>query len=568
MPWTIYRYILKELLKLMALSALVLVTLISFAAAIKPMSDGLLGAGAMLKFVGYSAPTMLGFVLPFAGAFASTLVFIRMAADNEVLACSASGISYAKVLAPVAALGLVLTMGLFYLSNFVVPGFYRAAAETLESDLMTVLVTQLNQNRPFTEIDGFVLYADSAVQLPVPSWDPDAAKYIPLAGNATKYIKLTGAAVGELDAQGIVQTDSTAREANILLFQGDTGSFVTIKLLQAMRYEAETGDLFYNESLEIGPWPLSNPFGDSPKFQSWPQLRELYRNPEGFGDVHEAKVQLAREVAVAELRISIREQMKIDRGKVGVVLSGYRQGYRITSPSVRTLRGTLVLKSTPGQPIIIEYPVNSVKHPYDGPVQRRIEAMSGRITIKPPDQRQPGLKPSALIELTEVRIFKVPSTVPTTETLTHILTPMSWQTPVIDPDLKDKPISELMAAAEHHFARSKNVDDARDSLDTSILKLRRKIISQLHERAASAITCLILLVFGSILAIHLKGQMPLVVFFWSFLLAIVSIIIIHTGQNLAIAKQATVISGLAILWTGNIGLTLTTFIVYRRVARN
>lgn len=168
MPWTIYRYILRELIKLMALSAVVMVTMISFAAAIKPMSEGLLGAGSMLKFVGYSSPTMLSFVLPFAGAFASTFIFIRMASDNEILACSASGMSYARILAPVAALGLCLTMGLFYLSNFVVPGFYRAAAETLESDLMTVLVNQLNQNRPFTEIDGYVLYADNATQMPAP----------------------------------------------------------------------------------------------------------------------------------------------------------------------------------------------------------------------------------------------------------------------------------------------------------------------------------------------------------------------------------------------------------------
>jgi lipopolysaccharide export system permease protein len=558
MPWTIYRYILKELLKLMALASLVLVTMISFAAAIKPMSDGLLGAGAMLKFVGYSAPTMLGFVLPFAGAFASTLVFIRMAADNEVLACSASGISYAKVLAPVAALGLVLTMGLFYLSNFVVPSFYRAAAETLESDMMTVLVTQLNQNRPFTEIDGYVLYADSAVQLPVP----------PNTRGATKYIKLTGVAVGELDEQDRVRADSTAKEANILLYQGPEGSFVTLKLLEAMRYQPDIGELEYSKSLPIGPIQMPSPFGDDPKFLSWPQLRKLYQDPDRFADVREAKIELAREVAVAELRTSIRKQMKIDRGQAGVVLSGYRQSYRITSPTVRTVRGVIILKSAPGKPITVQYPVNSVKHPYQGPVLRRIEAISGRIAIDPPNQGQPGIEPKASIELAEIRMFKMPGTEPITEKLTDTLPPMGWQTPVIDPQIKGKPIGELMAVASHHFTRSKNVDYARESLDKSIQKLNRKIISQLHERAASAITCLILLVFGSILAIHLKGQMPLVVFFWSFLLAVVSIIVIHTGQNLAVTQRASVVSGLAILWAGNIGLALITFMVYRQVARN
>jgi lipopolysaccharide export system permease protein len=556
MPWTIYRYILRELLKLMVLSALVLLTMISFAAAIKPMSDGLLGAGAMLKFVGYSAPTMLGFVLPFAGAFASTLVFIRMASDNEVLACSASGISYAKVLAPVAALGLVLTMGLFYLSNFVVPGFYRAAAETLESDLMTVLVTQLNQNRPFTEIDGYVLYADSAVQMPAP----------PRTG-AVKYIKLTGAAVGELDKQDRVTADSTAKVANILLFQGERGSYVTLKLLEAMRNQPDIGELEYFKSLPIGPWPLPSPFGDDPKFLSWPQLRRLDKEPERFGDVLEAKIALAREVAVAELRTSIRQRLKASQGQRGVVLSGSSQGYRVTSPSVRTVNGALLLRARPGRPITIEYPVDTDKHPYDGPIQRRIQAASGTITIKP-GQRE--IEPTASIKLSEVRVFKVPGSSPTTEKLTHTLPPMVWPTPVTVgmQQIKDMPIGDLHAMASRHYSRSRNVDEARRGLDRNIQKLGRKIISQLHERAASAITCLMLLVFGSVLAIHLKGQLPLVVFFWSFLLAVVSIIVIHTGQNLAVTGRASVGSGLTVLWAGNAGMALAILLVYRRLARN
>lgn len=566
MPWTIYRYILKELLKLMAISSLVLVTMISFAAAIKPLSEGLLGAGAMLKFVGYSAPTMLGFVLPFAGAFSSTLVFIRMASDNEVLACSASGISYAKVLAPVAALGLVLTMGLFYLSNFVVPGFYRAAAETLEQDMMSVLVTQLNQNRPFTEIDGYVIYADSAKQYDAPSADELDLPQGTLG--PSKYIKLEGVAVGMLDEQDIVRADSTAKEANILLFQGPEGSYVTLKLLEVMRFQPDVGELEYSSSLPIGPWPLDNPFGDDPKFLSWPQLRQLYQQPDRFGSVQEAKMDLASEIAVAELRTSIRQQMKEDDGHTGVVLSGSRQGYRIVSPSVRTVRGAIVMKSIPGRPITVEYPVGTAQHPYDGPVLRRIEAVSGRIAIHSPEDWQPGIEPTASIELAEVKVFKLPGAEPITEKLSDTLPPMIWQSPVIDPQIEDKSIEELLNVAGQHLTLSKNVSRAKGSLDTSLRKLGRKIIAQLHERAASAITCLILLVFGAVLAIHLKGQMPLVVFFWSFLLAVVSIIVINTGQTLAIAKQSTVVSGLAVLWAGNIGLALITFMVYRKLARN
>ena len=94
MPWTLYWYILRDLLKLLALATAVLVLVISAAVAIKPLSDGLLGPVALVKFILYTMPTTLQFALPFGAAFASTIVFNRMAADNEIVACSASGMSY------------------------------------------------------------------------------------------------------------------------------------------------------------------------------------------------------------------------------------------------------------------------------------------------------------------------------------------------------------------------------------------------------------------------------------------------------------------------------------------
>jgi lipopolysaccharide export LptBFGC system permease protein LptF len=139
---------------------------------------------------------------------------------------------------------------------------------------------------------------------------------------------------------------------------------------------------------------------------------------------------------------------------------------------------------------------------------------------------------------------------------------------LIADDIESQPLSALQSAASIHYGKSRNVDNAGKDLDRNILKLGRKIISQLHERAASALTCLMLLVFGAVLAMHLKGHMPLVVFFWSFMLAIVSIIIINTGQNLASSTKVTVSAGLTVLWAGNAGMALAILIVYRRLARN
>ena len=110
MPWTLYRHILKDLTKLLTMSLLVLVLVIAVAVAIRPLTKGQLSALTLIKFIGLSAPTILDIALPFASAFASTLVFHRMISDNEIIACRASGMSFRMIFAPVAFLGLLLTV--------------------------------------------------------------------------------------------------------------------------------------------------------------------------------------------------------------------------------------------------------------------------------------------------------------------------------------------------------------------------------------------------------------------------------------------------------------------------
>ena len=210
MPWTIYRYIFKDLLKLLVTATLVLVLVISFAAAIKPLSEGLLGPKALLKYVLFLAPTMLSFILPFAAALSSTLVFSRIVEDNELVVCRASGIGYRMILLPVIFLGLMLTLSLFFLSNWVVPSYYRHAALMLEKDMMQVIVSQVEQMRPVT-LGNIVLYADAVD-------DSHAAPVIP--GDSvqpSKLIRLRGVAVVATSSLAIDTSVPTQVRCPVLL---------------------------------------------------------------------------------------------------------------------------------------------------------------------------------------------------------------------------------------------------------------------------------------------------------------------------------------------------------------
>ncbi|MHC4181408.1 MAG: hypothetical protein ACYSWU_28245, partial [Planctomycetota bacterium] len=72
MPWLLYRYLLGELLRVFALCAAVLVLVIAFGAAIKPLAgDDLIGPLQTAKYIMLAAVPMLQFALPFAAGFAA-----------------------------------------------------------------------------------------------------------------------------------------------------------------------------------------------------------------------------------------------------------------------------------------------------------------------------------------------------------------------------------------------------------------------------------------------------------------------------------------------------------------
>lgn len=557
MPWTIYRYILWDLVKLLVISAAVLVMVVSFAAAIKPLSDGLLTAGSLLKFVGYTSPTMLAFVLPFAGAFASTIVFLRLSSDNEVTAMSASGLSYASILTPVFVLGLALTLGLFYLSNFVIPGFYRAAAQTLEDDLMSVLVSNLNQDRPF-DMDDYVLHADTATRRPL---SPREIASYDTPVPPSQLIELTGVAVGQLDAAGRIHGDATARRANVVVFRGDRQSWINILLLDVMQYDAVRGQLFSSPRVSLGPIELPSPLRDQPEFLSWERLRELPEAPERYGDIRELKRALADEVAAEQLRLLVAAVLRRPGEAGGVVLLGQRDAerYILSAPIVEREGGELRLSAGEGRPVV-------VKALLSGRVSRRFEAAGAALRV---ERSRGAAEPSILIELHETRVYHAGAEQPSTEQEVLPMPRMRWPEPVLSIDVDDFNAFELYRfSQEPPYGESRAVSSAANRLWEQIIKLGHKVKGHLHQRAASAVACLLVLMLGAVLSMKLKGQMPLVVYFWSFALAIITVIIIYTGTNLAGNSDFPLAMGLAILWSGNVALAIVIGVTYCRLARN
>src|SRR6187549_2834261 len=94
MSRTLFKYIFRDLLKIFFLTSGVLAGIMSFGGLLRPLTEHGLDASQAAKMLSYFMPAMSTYSLPVAALFATTMVYGRLAADNELTACRAAGISF------------------------------------------------------------------------------------------------------------------------------------------------------------------------------------------------------------------------------------------------------------------------------------------------------------------------------------------------------------------------------------------------------------------------------------------------------------------------------------------
>ena len=166
-PWTLWRHVAWEVVRVFLVTTGVIVTVIAFGAAAKPLADNSIGADTILRYVALAMVPMLQFAIPFAAGFASTLVLHRFTSDNEVTAMSACGMSYRRILAPVGIIGGGLCAVMLVLVAFVVPHFWTRMKELATADATQMLVASVNRGEALSA-DRMMIYADAAREA-----DPD-----------------------------------------------------------------------------------------------------------------------------------------------------------------------------------------------------------------------------------------------------------------------------------------------------------------------------------------------------------------------------------------------------------
>src|SRR3954463_7996545 len=91
--FTLSRYIFVDLLRIFLMASGTLAGIMSFGALLRPLTQHGLDASQIGKILSYFQPAMKTYSLPNAALFATTIVYGRVSADNELTACRACGIS-------------------------------------------------------------------------------------------------------------------------------------------------------------------------------------------------------------------------------------------------------------------------------------------------------------------------------------------------------------------------------------------------------------------------------------------------------------------------------------------
>src|SRR5205823_6513999 len=145
MSRTLFFYIFKDLLRIFMLTSGALAGIMSFGGLLRPLTEHGLDAGQAAKMLSYFMPAMTTYSLPIAALFATTVVYGRLAADNELVACRAAGISFVSIGLPAVVLGLTVALVSLLFLCFIVPVFTLKVEKVIYSNLAQLISNQIER---------------------------------------------------------------------------------------------------------------------------------------------------------------------------------------------------------------------------------------------------------------------------------------------------------------------------------------------------------------------------------------------------------------------------------------
>jgi lipopolysaccharide export LptBFGC system permease protein LptF len=550
MMGTLHGYVLRELLKAFALTLTALTVLFTMGGGMYNVVryEGI-SAGHVINFMPVLIPMAITMTMPIAAVFAAALVYGRLAADNELLACRAAGINIHRMFRSALLLSIFVALFTFIMGNFVLPSAVVQLQDFARTNIRDLVAQQLQgkgfAHRGKSGEDRYTLTAERVQGVTEAALAEKGFE----TGPGLQHLLITNPTLLHLDRNGDLVRFAVARYGLCIFDARPDDMRFTLVVRDAQDYEMGKQAVTIAHQ-QIGPIPLPLP----PFFRlAVADLRDLiryraapWRVPPLALEVQHLRVHLGRYLFYRFLERQIG-------GDAPVVLTDdFGRTYRLTAARGRVDGGALELRDArvaviaerTGRTTVYEAPRLLVKAggvtPDELLIEMRLERTEG-VPVLEYNPRAGDDAPPREKDALSLEGARVPETV---------LAELGEYPPEVVLDAEaDLPGGALFA-------------DRRESLRKTAGHWERKIDATMHARLGYICSALLTVLMGAALGVVFRGARVLSAIALSMIPFFCVGVLIMLGNQLT--KEApTHQIGPLVIWGGLAALLLVDAAILR-----
>jgi lipopolysaccharide export LptBFGC system permease protein LptF len=579
MSRTLFWYVFKDLVRVFVLASVALAAIMSFGGLLRPLTEHGLDAQQVTRILGYFMPAMQTYSLPVAALFATTMVYGRLAADNELIACRAAGIGYWPIWLPAVVLGLIVAIISLVFLCFVVPIFSLKVEKVIYSNLAALVQNQIEREHRIT-LEGtdtpLTIFAQQAFVLPAPE-DRPKDQVVQLVGPLiVTYEHQTDKAINPLDRRPTPPEDfSMASRATAYIRQDpDTGEVrMTAVLTDGTKFprhfqEQPNGHSpvqysIHQTSFSSDPFP--SPVRENVKFMPIGAIKHILSHPD---DSRKIKTLVSDFIREDQQQEYLNRLMKLLQGPTAQVIFNASAGERYI-----LTRGACPMEVR-GDKLYIGPPTLPNQAPagfsqLGSQIGLNAKAQQIRLRCWPDmgnedlDTENNNLKVE--VDLIDAVVKSSDEITPHSSFARDFVVPMP-------PFLKEM---EKQRNASFYAKDPQADSDEQMRLNKELIRLKNSAISEAHARVSFALSCLILVMVGCALGMMFKSGNFLSAFALSVVPALMSIVLVVTGQHVCenipfiLPKNFNdpLQMGLVLIWSGNVAVLAIAVVLLWRLSR-
>jgi lipopolysaccharide export LptBFGC system permease protein LptF len=553
MSRTLFWYVFRDLLRIFLMASGALAGIMSFGGLLRPLTQNGLDGYQVLLLLRYSMPAMSTYSLPVAALFATTVVYGRMSADNELTACRASGISFLSMSMPAMLLGLLVSLGSMFLLCFTVPQATLKIEQVVVSNLAQVIAHQIEATHEIHFNDGQInIFAEKAILPQADPARPNDAQVQLIAPMICSYV----VPPGHDRWFQVPRQFYTARIATAYIHENPADASATLRAVLAdgvifpRRFTGPKTQQGGMAAAEFGPQPIPSRLEEKAKFMDIFQLKNLEKDPFHGQEVQHVTAEFIREDQALSCTQRLIEALN-SPGDQCVIRSGNdtytlrRGAARVTSATSQ--KNQIILAASPAQEPVV-FTLSSGPPGATAVTRLRVQSRNVRLTVEadtPADAMQLNFDfDDALVDngdAADVASAQARFT-------RHVTASMP-------PDIA----AYKTRTAQQYLDSNVRNANARQRLLFAVVDLINHLQAEMHARAAFVVSCLLLVMVGAALGMMFRSGNFLNAFAVSVVPAMFSTILIVSGQHVA---QATPINdtlranplhtGLTMIWASNV----------------